>query len=283
MSRVALWFDGGGAYGFGNIRRSRELGETLAARGHNVAHVPLSPLAASLSGSPGSQEAAADVVVVDAPRGAEAAVARAKAVGAKVIALDYEGSIAPDLIISLQEPSGAPRCRVLWGLDFAIIRREIRDAAAQGPKSNEVIVMVGGGDVDGTALRVAEKLRAIPVCVVQGPAGSRLHAQGGNVRIVHDPPDLPRLMAGCRWAVTTGGTTMLEMLFLGKAVHVVPRTQAEIFFAKTFAERGALLGVGLDSLGVPDDRRLRDCETSGPQIIDGRGCERIVAALESLL
>jgi hypothetical protein len=76
---------------------------------------------------------------------------------------------------------------------------------------------------------------------------------------------------------------MLEMLSLGKAVHVVPRTELEKSFARIFAERGALLGIGMDSLRSPDTASLGASAVRGPQLVDGRGCERIAAALEELL
>ncbi len=76
---------------------------------------------------------------------------------------------------------------------------------------------------------------------------------------------------------------MLEMLCLGKAVHVVPRTEAEQLFAQRFASEGALLGLGLDSLGLPSLTRIEACERRGSQLIDGKGTERIVREIEALL
>jgi spore coat polysaccharide biosynthesis predicted glycosyltransferase SpsG len=90
-------------------------------------------------------------------------------------------------------------------------------------------------------------------------------------------------MASCAWAVTTGGTTMLEMLCLGKAIHVVPRTEAELAFAQRFAAQGALLGLGLETLQTPAQDLIQTCQQRGPQLVDGKGCERIAFEIESLL
>lgn len=89
-------------------------------------------------------------------------------------------------------------------------------------------------------------------------------------------------MAGCAWAVTTGGTTMLEMLCLGKAVHVVPRTVPEEQFARRFEQKGSLLGMGLEKLSVPNDTRITACEKRGPEIVDGQGCQRIASLIKTL-
>ena len=76
---------------------------------------------------------------------------------------------------------------------------------------------------------------------------------------------------------------MLEMLHIGKAIHVVPRTEAESRFANTFLKQNALLGVGLENLKEPEIVQKRSCEKNGPHLIDGRGVERIAEIVEELL
>ena len=73
---------------------------------------------------------------------------------------------------------------------------------------------------------------------------------------------------------------MLEMLFLGKAIYVVARTEAETRFARQFLEKGAILGLGLDTLREPDIEQIRYCEERGADLIDGLGAERIAEILE---
>jgi hypothetical protein len=76
---------------------------------------------------------------------------------------------------------------------------------------------------------------------------------------------------------------MLEMLSLGKAVHVVPRTRAEQVFARRFMDSQALLGLGLETLAAPASDQIRRCELRGPQLIDGKGCQRIATEIEALV
>lgn len=282
--QIDLWFDGGGRFGYGNIRRCVELGEFLKRRGHEVRFVPLSENASALCPAVGGPVVGGDLMVLDVPYEGDALVRRARASGAKVVALDFDGTEPPDLVISLQSVRRVPaQCRSLCGVEYAIIREEIRALGSGHESVGEGLVIVGGGDQDGLTRRITERLPDVSLCVVQGPAGPALHLERENLRVVADPPDLPGLMAGCAWAVTTGGTTMLEMLFLGKAIHVVPRTGAEQVFARHFAERGALLGLGLEGLVKPGQEQIRACQPLGPRLVDGRGCERIAAEIEILL
>ncbi len=299
MSHIAVWFDGGGPYGFGNVRRSTELGEALERRGHAVSFVPLSERAAALCPVAKSSIAKADVVVMDVPYEGDTMVRQARALGAKILALDFDGSEAPDTVISLQAVRRVPaQSKALCGVEYAIIREEIleRRRARQStishrtPRSvertyvsDEVLIIVGGGDQDGLTQRIVERLPDVPVCVVQGPAGAPLNLERHGLRVVMNPPDLPQLMADCAWAVTTGGTTMLEMLCLGKAIHVVPRTEPEQTFAQRFADQGALLDLGLETLRRPTPDQIQTCQQRGPQLVDGKGCERLAIEIESLL
>jgi len=279
-----MWFDGGGEFGYGNIRRSIELGRVLADRGHQVDLVPLSPRASGLCPPTPAGGGVPEIIVLDVPYCGDEAVSRARETGARVAALDFDGVEPPDLVVSLQPVRRVPeQSRFLCGVEYAIIRGEIRALGTGHETGDGILVIVGGGDQDGLAARIIERLPDLPVCVVQGPAGVPLRFDRADVRVVVNPPDLPELMARCAWSVSTGGTTMLELLCLGKAVHVAPRTEAETIFARRFDAAGALLGIGLDRLRPPSPEAIAACEQRGPQLVDGRGCERIAAEVETLL
>ena len=282
-----MCFDGGGPYGIGNVRRSCELGRFLQTRGHAVSFAPLSDAARSLM--PGNitveNEMTPDcVTVLDIPYNGSAEVTRARAAGHQVLALDFEGDVPPDVIVALQATRRVPEgCRYLCGVEYAIIAEKIR-TRPELPAGDEVLIIVGGGDLGGLSEAIVDRLQpgGVKLCVVQGPAGKSLEFTAPHVRVVVDPPNLVELMAACSWAVTTGGTTMLEMLCLGKAVHVVPRTEQERLFAEKFSAQSALLGLELESLVLPNDGDIARCEALGPQLVDGQGCERIAREIESL-
>jgi hypothetical protein len=95
--------------------------------------------------------------------------------------------------------------------------------------------------------------------------------------------DLPARMAGSAWGVTSGGGAMMEMFCLGKAVHALPRTDAENALVRLAMERQAVLGIGLESLRVPSKTKLEEVSVAARRLVDGQGAERIVRASQSLL
>lgn len=256
----------------------------FARRGHQVSAVPLSSRAASICQHKVAYPEVSDMVLLDVPYPGDEAVRRAREMGAQVVALDYEGLVAPEAVISLQKgrsvPSGA---QFYVGIEYAIIREELRLAKSAQGATDEVLVVLGGGDFQGLSLEVARRLPSVPLCIVQGPAAEHLKIERDRLRVLHSPTELPQLMSQCAWAVTSGGTTMLEMLFLGKAVHVVPRTEDEERFARQFGNKGAIIGEGLEDLRVPEATQKRSCEAMGPKLIDGRGAQRIAVIVEGLL
>lgn len=288
VTDVAIWFDGGGVYGFGNIRRSMELASNLSAQALSVTAVPLSIEAANLAKVDLTDCGKASVVVLDVPYCGDAWVALAQKLGARVLALDYEGSHFPDLVISLQAVRSFPDLvPAKTGVEFAIIREEIREAARseyRDGREDEVLIVLGGGDSGALTGDVLSLIpRSVPCCVIQGPLGGEIETKHPLTRVLRTPPDLPVLMNQCAWAVTTGGTTMLEFLHLGKAIHVVPRTRAEQVFASKFLQLDALLGIGLGDLRQPPPEKITECGFRGRSLVDGRGCERIVHEVRCLL
>ena len=288
MKDVALWFDGGGFYGFGNVRRSLELASFLQSQSYSVDLVPLSKDAARLANLAQVERARASVVVLDVPYCGDTWVLAARELGARVLALDFEGTLPPDLVISLQSVRPVPLgVRAKTGVEFAIIREEIRKVcgvSCGAGRTAEVLIILGGGDDGGLAGQVLARLPPeLRCCLVQGPLGRKFFDAHSGLRVLRTPPDLPALMKECAWAVTTGGTTMLELLHLGKAVHVIPRTPAEEVFAARFLRSKALLGIGLENLRAPMLENISECGLNGRKMVDGKGCERIANELKCLL
>lgn len=287
---IALMFDGGGSYGIGNIVRSAELASRLRRRGHAVSLLPQSPRAATFASCPYSSASApapgCDWAVIDTPYVGDACLARAKASATRVLGLDYEGLESPDVVLGLRQsgPKPPPLARAKSGLEYAIIRQDLIDAGREprGPEEG-ILVLLGGGD-SGTLLdAILRKLMCLPekITVVQGPNGSDLSSPHPGVSALRAPKNLARIMADCRWAVTGGGTSMLELMHMGKAVHVVPRTEAEACFSHEIFNKGVLLGLGVDTLAAPPREIAQAKGRNAATLIDGQGCERIAATMEN--
>jgi spore coat polysaccharide biosynthesis predicted glycosyltransferase SpsG len=280
--------DGGAGHGLGHLRRSRALALGLKAQGFRVRLECLNPaLAAQTAGAP-TAAGKPGIVVIDIPGDGEALRRRWKAAGAFVVGLDYLGPEPPDLLIALHPQPGMPlRGRHLIGLEFAIIREEIRAARDAAPGAGRgALVMIGGGDLrrqgEAAARRLAE--RGEQVTLIEGPLSAAAAPGGdsGAIARLRDPADLAARMAGCAWAVSNGGTTMMELMCLGKAAHVLPQTDAEARFARSVLDRNGILGLGLDVLRPPIDAERRQTGALAAQLVDGRGIERIAAAVREL-
>jgi spore coat polysaccharide biosynthesis predicted glycosyltransferase SpsG len=255
-------------------------------QGYNIRVEPISGLAASLLPASPQDPGDPDLLLLDVPYGSDEWVTAARQDRIPVVALDYQGSIAPDLVISIFQRGTAPAgANALVGLDYAIIRRDVLSLSPAPPGSG-VLVIMGGGDQSGLGERAATILHdcGCKVELIDGPLASPgSQALPGGIARVRSPDDLAPRMAACDWAVTSGGGAMLEMLCLGKAVHVIPRTGHEKMLARSILERGGLLGIGFDSLRIPAPETKSQISSKARSLVDGNGAGRIVDAVRQLL
>ncbi len=285
---VEIGVDGGAGLGFGHLSRSQTLAAALRDAGAVVRFDPRSDAARdALAAQPqaaGAARAPADILVLDLPYDDDAAILGAKAAGRRVAVLDHGGEALADLAIRTDPrpvPMAANRCE--YGLAYALIRREILE---QAPRDDgHVLICVGGSDLGDLGVKAAVKLAAAGerVILVRGPLASRLAEAPAGVDVRVSPPDLPALMAGCRFAVTNAGTTALECMALGKAVHVLPQTDAERATAEHFLSEGLILGLGLDALESPDPQAVTRAGAAGCARVDGRGAARVAGLILDLL
>jgi spore coat polysaccharide biosynthesis predicted glycosyltransferase SpsG len=283
---VCIVCDGGGALGFGNLRRSVTLAWEFKRQGYRVRVETLSEPAANLLPQSPKDSGVADLLLLDVPYQADKWVMAARESLTPVAALDYQGSVAPDLVINIFRRGTAPvDANELVGLDYAIIRSDVLSLSPADP-GRGVLVVMGGGDQSGLGERAANIVLGCGCMVelVDGPlaTGDSSILLGGIAR-VSSPHDLASRMASCSWAVTSGGGTMLEMLCLGKPVHVIPRTTHEEMLASFILESGGLLGIGFESLQLPSPEMRLLVSTKARSLVDGKGAERIVDAVRHLL
>jgi spore coat polysaccharide biosynthesis predicted glycosyltransferase SpsG len=199
----------------------------------------------------------------------------------------------------------APARRLL-GPEFALLRREVRalrehprEVAARG---TTVLLALGGG-------RRTEDWRAILEALAAGPEGAtfrllpgfdrsrhaelaRLAAEAGpRFRPSEDPAEAAELMARADLAVSAAGVTAIELAFLGVPSILVSVAENQRPTAAALAASGAAVDLGpRDEAGAetlrsmvgrllasPDTRR--DMRARGRALFDGRGVERVAAAL----
>ena len=261
---------------------------------------------------------AAPVVVVDGYQFTLAFHRRLRDAGLKVAALDDNGEIGgyvDDLVVNQNRhaapalyPQRAEYTRLLLGTEYVLLRREFR--GWQGPprtfppSPRRILVTLGAADpqnvTPGVIASIAPVLAAdVEIAVVVGgssPHGEAIAArlaQLPNGCLLRDPgAGMADLMAAADLAVCAGGSTMWELACMG--VPFVPiviadnQRQAAAAMARDgypAIESAALerdLPAAVAALAADPGRRAA-LSRRGRQLVDGRGAERVCAALRALV
>ena len=133
--------------------------------------------------------------------------------------------------------------------EMAVIRDDIRTAAKKVSTNTIVLIMIGGADINNEsreAARVVHQYDGYPLII-----GGR-YSRHCDVRV---PFDVAARMAACSWAVTNGGTTMMEFIHMGKPVWALPQTYLERQLAMLAFQKGAIIGVAsrVEDIRPPSD------------------------------
>lgn len=165
-----------------------------------------------------------------------------------------------------------------------------------------VLCFFGGTDAAGAAPVVVGELIATGVPFLATAVTPReraldhLRPAGGQtVRRIPPTDDLPRLIAAADLVVTAAGSSMWDLLYLGKAAALVWVAANQRPGYEEVLSRGLAAGLGhLDAVvrtGGPARACLRDLLTSarsreelgarGPALVDGEGRARVADALLS--
>jgi UDP-2,4-diacetamido-2,4,6-trideoxy-beta-L-altropyranose hydrolase len=259
----------------------------------------------------------ARVIVVDGYQFAPAFHQRLHDAGLKLAALDDNGELGTDVddVVINQNRHASPALypqhrdltRLLLGTEYALLRREFR--TWQGPPRvfpgapRQVLVTLGAADPHNVTAAVIASLgpalaAATEIVVVVG--GSNPHADAiaahaarqSNCRTVPDPGvDMPRLMAASDLAVCAGGSTMWEMACMGVPFIPIVIADNQRQAAAAMAHDGypaiAAADVARDlpaavTALAADAGRREALSRRGRQLVDGRGAERVCAALREL-
>lgn len=174
------------------------------------------------------------------------------------------------------------------------------------PRAERLLVTMGGGDAAGLAVKVVRALRPDPpltVGVVVGSAFPHMEAlraaaaaSSHAVRVEDAIPSLRPEWEAADLAVVAGGLTMHEALVTGTpAIAVCQEVWHQPFLARLFAAQGTMIDLGLgrdatqEAIGgavaelAADPVRREQMSQGGQRLCDGRGTERVVDVLLSLV
>lgn len=228
-----------------------------------------------------------------------------------------EGALFADVVLSSagdpDDPAlrrRAPPAEWLIGADYVLLRRELRRILAEPPvplpQRRSLLLTFGGSDPAGLTLPVARALCARPLSgallelIIGGSVADapRLAAEiarlGAGVRVHVDPPRLGGLMRQAGLALSAAGGTLGELAAFGvpSLVAIVADNQEEgarrsaaAGWCRAVDARGgdAAKLLAKEARALWSDLPLRQgmaARASG--LIDGRGVERVCAALERL-
>lgn len=327
--RVVLRADAGHNQGTGHVMRLLTLAETLSERGHEVllataeidvpwlaeavvaSGVPVVPMRRDALDTDALIELRPDWVVIDSYLIPAQSVTRLDAVIPVLLLADGDSRGAAATLY-LDQNLGAPPLEgvgvdsQLLGVDFALVRRAVRDAAVPDVahvrhEPPTAVVVLGGTDPDDRTVAVARACRRIAARVSftivaprrQHEALKAIGADLASWRVLPPTPDLPALLSTADVIVSAAGTSAWDAATLGTPsvlLAIVANQQASL--AAVVDERLALGFDVVDRLGELDDvadavtALLEDAALRARLVaacrarFDGRGAVRVAQALE---
>ncbi|MFB7947233.1 hypothetical protein ACFC6L_20205 [Kitasatospora phosalacinea] len=227
---------------------------------------------------------------------------------------------SPDMSSVLPETTGGAggeRPHRLGGFEHALVRGAVlaaRDGAGPGPGSGpgavpHVLCFFGATDPYGAAPDAVAALLAtgLPVRLtvvaagpgVRGAVEALAVGPGQVVRVTPPVADLPGLAREADAVVTAAGSSVLDLLCLGRAVAVLVVAEAQWPVYRAVVDAGLVVGLGaLESLRGAGGARVRAVAAlrelladgsaraglgrRGAAAVDGAGCARVAGVLLGL-
>lgn len=201
----------------------------------------------------------------------------------------------------------SPESRLLLGLDYVLLRQEFqpdtRPNRAAPDVARRVLVTFGGTDplyLAEQAVRALNRvelpgLKATVLAGAKAAAKETLEeeaeASPHAIRVETDVRDVTGWMEWAEVAVCAGGTTAWELAFMGVPALVIATSRPERLLVQGLDKIGlfeswargeevnaSALAYRLENL-LRDVRWRREMSSLGQRLVDGRGRERVVAAM----
>lgn len=199
--------------------------------------------------------------------------------------------------------------KLLLGPQYIMFRREFfkyRDKKKVLHRSAKKWLMtMGGGDDGNLTLKILSAVsrvdqKEVKLFVVLGPLNpnseilkKEIEKMKIPVSIVTNPPEISNLMADADLALSSAGTTLLQLVFMGVPTLAIATADNQIRGAEELQKRGLIAYLGkndsvneskiINSLNILTENGpvLRKTIEQGQALIDGYGAERILNHLDS--
>jgi UDP-2,4-diacetamido-2,4,6-trideoxy-beta-L-altropyranose hydrolase len=197
----------------------------------------------------------------------------------------------------------APYTQLLLGPDFALLRENFLswiDWKRENPRhAKKILVTLGGSDPKNVTSRVMDALEMISTpslevkVVISGnnPEKDRLRKKvltsNHYMEIIEDAPNMPELMAWADIALSAGGSTNLELAFMGLPAITLNHAENQILNSQVLEKKGIVKNLGwyeqvhCDILSQTINHlinSMNDRKTmseKGKKLVDGYGAKRV--------
>ena len=191
-----------------------------------------------------------------------------------IVSLDHHLKFNIHLNISLFNKSSYAKKNVC-NLKYTIIRDEIKNDKKKKIK-NSIFVCIGSSDIKNLRYKVFNKLKKNFTKIYV----SKIFTHKNKISKLNNY-DFITNMKKCNLAITNGGTTMLELVYLNKIIVSLPQTKLEERFTK-YVKKSYKVYSGLDKLNdIKIVKIINQKQKKGP--IDGNGSKYITQEIKKLL
>jgi spore coat polysaccharide biosynthesis predicted glycosyltransferase SpsG len=257
-------------------------------------------------------------VIVDAPDVNEDYLSELRAVGPLVVSMDSQATIRFPSRLVINPLLGPAReayeftmnAQVLLGQRYALVRSDIRRIrplrSVEPAQPFRGLVMLGDDDPNNQSAELAKlllntpKVQRVDVVVRSHHPGleelrALAEARPERLEIAVEPAEIVARITRCHMAITAGNATSLDLACVGVPQLLIVQNEVHWPTAQRLEEEGAAICLGWhanvsaqtvrqtvqDLLGDAQERQAMS--RCGRQLIDGRGQDRLVTALEILL
>ncbi|MBY0528153.1 MAG: polysaccharide biosynthesis protein [Gemmataceae bacterium] len=257
-------------------------------------------------------------VIVDAPGATQPYLTEIGAAGPLVVSIDHQAAtqfpsqlvINPLLGLDRESYEFCPGTQLLLGARYALVRPEVRrirpTRSQEPPAPYSALIALSEDDPKQKTIEMTQMLMAIPkveridvVARPEHPQFARLQelsaAYPDRLKLASEPAEVVSRIARCHFAVTAGDTWSLELACVGVPQLLFVLSEDHWPTAQRLEEEGAATCLGAqDNVSastvrqavqnlLADPLERQAMARCGRQLIDGRGPDRLVTALEVML
>lgn len=273
---LTILTDGNKEFGLGHLYRSQALAMFLIMKGHSVEVITLSAI--NLKTLFINND-----VIIDIPYHGDFLHKKINN-NSKIIGLDYNGEVNLDLVINVFDYQRYMGSNQISSFEYVIIREQISNLINKTFIRNEaVLIMLGAHDINNYATDIIKSLDEKKIQTVVVEKEKSIDFEPFNYCIGYENPDnVAQIMQCSAWAISNGGSSMLELMSLGKATHVFPQTKAEKALATKIFKEGGILGIGAP-ISYPSIEKINSVGNIAKKMIDGLGLNRLEERIKEIV